>query len=171
MRFLRLAALLVLLAAPAHASPQITVTACDTISTSPLLVKTTFTVDIPGAPGPWYEMIVQAQAATGTQVLACGGAPADWVCEWSANAYTVPTAHFEKPGGRFETNDHLEGFAIVSNRAAPCVGIVFFGPLLFKGSERTNGLDGSYGILGCLMKDGPVPAAGTSWGRLKSRYR
>lgn len=167
-------ALLIVAAVPARAFPHLTVTACDTVSTSPLVVRTTFTLDIPGPAGPWCDFLMVGQAATGTQLIDCAGVPAGFTCNKSvggALGEPGPALDFFQPGRCFATNDHFEGFQFLANRAAPCVFIVFKGPLLLDGSFRVNSLDGSYGIRGCLMKDGPVPAAVTSWGQLKSLYR
>jgi hypothetical protein len=154
---------------PAHAFPHVTVTACDTVRTSPLQVRTTFTVDIPGPAGPWYAMLVESQP--GTQLLGCEGAPTGWSCDWQPVGYPTPATNFYSPGRYFETNDHLEGFAILANRAAPCIYLTFYGSLLLKGGDRVEGLDGSYFIAGCLAKDAPTPAQGTSWGSVKFLYR
>ena len=153
--------LLAFAAVPSHAFPHITVTACDTISTSPLQVKTTFTLDMVPPTGTWYDMFVGA--LPGTQLIGIAGAPAGFFTQVVPDGSPAPTLYFTKPGDYFHDGAHLEGFAIVADRAAPCVTIRFSGAVLLE--------DFNYNLQGCLMKDGPVPAAVTSWGQLKSLYR
>ena len=142
----------------ACAFPHFTVTACDTISTSPLQVKTTFTLDMLPPTGTWYDMVIQAMP--GTQLIGCGGAPAGFFCDSGSGP---PTLFFYKPGDYFHDGQHLEGFAIVADRAVPCVSIRFNSAVLLE--------DFNYSLQGCLMKDGPVPTAAITWGQVKSLYR
>jgi hypothetical protein len=155
------AGILALAARPASSFPHITVTACDTISTSPLQVRTTFTLDMVPPTGTWYDMYIQT--LPGTQLIGIAGAPAGFYSQVIPDGSPPPTLYFTKPGDYFHDGAHLEGFAIVADRASPCVAIRFSGAVLLE--------DFNYSLQGCLMKDGPVPAAGTSWGRLKSLYR
>src|SRR5690348_6299421 len=107
-------ALLIVAAVPAHAFPHLTVTACDTVSTSPLQVRTTFTVDIPGPAGPWCDFLVVGDATTGTQLIDCVGVPAGFAFFSSpsgALGQPGPSFDFLQPGPRcFRTDDHFEGF-------------------------------------------------------------
>ena len=163
--------LLAFAVAPSHAVPQITVTGCDTLSTAPLRVRTTFTVDVP-ATGPWCDFLLYGDAATGTQVFDCA-APAGFTCEFVAVGYPQPTGDYMQNGRCFHSGDHFDGFQIVADRSGPCVVFKFYGPLLLQGSKHdvVEGLDGSYVIRGCLVKDAPTPAMTTSWGSVKFLYR
>lgn len=174
-RFAITAFLLLTVPSMAHAFPHLTVTACDTVSVSPLQVRTTFTLDIPGPAGPWCDFLIVGDAATGTQLIDCAGAPAGFACFNTSSGslgQPGPSLDFLQPGPTcFRAGDHFEGFQILANRAAPCVAILFEGPLLLEGSYRVEGLDGSYFIRACLAKDAPTPAGATSWGSVKSLYR
>lgn len=165
MKILLLAAFLALSASVAQAFPHVTVTSSEVINASPLRVKTTFNVDLVG-PGGWCWIDVLPRSAwtpasgDTTHLYACSP-PTGW--SYYSSVDFLEFYPVGDPIPCFGAGDHFTGFSIVTNNVAPCVHIIFATPLL--------GLDGSYHIDACLDVDGPVPALGTTWGAIKSRYR
>jgi hypothetical protein len=63
----------------------------------------------------------------------------------------------------FGTGDHFTGFTVVANRAGPCAHFIFDNGVGFAEDQAVGD--------GCMILDGPVPAASTSWGQVKAIYR
>jgi hypothetical protein len=151
------------LAAPAFAFPRISTVACDTVSTSPLRVRTTFNLDFAG-PGGWNWLDMQplpVGPAPGdtTHFYDCG-APA------SVNCFLIGGGFVEfYPADRsgFHDGGHFAGLSIVTNRPSPCALFLFETGLLDDSGDAVGP--------GCLVLDGPVPATPATWGSLKARYR
>lgn len=155
MRFLSLAALFVMFAVPAQAFPHITVTSTEVY---PPYVRTTFALDMLPPTGAWRDMWIQAQA--GTRLFGCDGVPAGFQFQDLSDPQTI---YITRPGEVFHDGDHFDGFSIITDSVAPCVVIRFSGVVLME--------DFNYTVQGCLNRDGPVPAAATTWGQVKSLYR
>jgi len=154
-----------LAARPAAAFFHITTVACDTVGTNPLMVRTTFTVDLVGPGGyNWFDVVPRPAGplpADSTHFDAAV-APAGW------DVFPVgpPGAMFEfLPHDRqgFSTGAHIAGFQLITNRAGPCARFAFETGLLDNSGDAVGE--------GCLILDGPVPAAATTWGQLKAVYR
>ena len=158
-----LALAVALAAAPTFAFPHIDTVACDTLSTNPLRVRTTFNLDLVG-PGSWCWFDVEPrpvgpQPADSTHFYDCG-APSGWQCGF----FSTPFLHFVLTLKCFGSGEHFLGFSVVANRPAPCARFIFGAPVLLLD-------DGSYTVEGCLGLDGPVPATPTTWGHIKATYR
>ena len=146
---------------PAVAYPLLHVTACDTLSTDPLRVRTTF--DLSSFAGAGYSGFVihpmpfsyDPTPEDSLHFYDCG-APPGWRCDRYPNYAPL---FFELT--EIWTGELVSGFTIVSNRAAPCV-LMIFGTVVI-GEE--------YSIEACLRCDAPVPARHASWGEVKSIYR
>jgi len=156
-------ALGLLLVAPAvaHAWPMLRVTATEEISVDPPRWKTTFTITEEGYRACWGELSVGRQNAPSPEAptfYGCEG-PDPWVC--TALISGGNGAYFYRDGGDPAMGEPL---SIITDRAAPCVRITFFCPLLSDWAPPPP-------IEACLSTDLPVPAATTSWGRLKTQYR
>jgi hypothetical protein len=156
-------------AAPASAWPYIDVTASEVLSVDPPRVRTTFELSFAGYhpyfdPG-YFEVTPLDPAALHNDE--CGGPPL-WVC-----GSTTPAA----TGGVFFSAYHGSGapyapvniFSIVTDRAAPCVRIDFYDPVLVKAPAPAVNAD--YRIEACLLVDAPVPVGPRTWGHLKATYR
>ena len=166
MKLLALALLLAFVAgssaAPASAFPIIEVTACDTLSLDPLRVRTTF--DISSQYGAAYsDLVIHPDPPRfergGEEVLNffdCTSPPG-----WHCDRYPTEPYLIFVPDDFWWTGERVTGFSIVSNRAFPCV-VMIFGHVVL-GEE--------YGLRACLQCDAPVPAKPESWGSLKARYR
>ena len=166
MKAFALAACFLLVASAAHAFPHITVTSSAVVQASPMIVRTTFDVDLVG-PGSWcyFEMVEEGwwHPATGDTTKVLGGTPASG---WTVSPAADHRVFFNPDGGFgtcFGAGAHYTGFEIFTNNVSPCLHVIFGTPLL--------GLDGSYHIDACLVADGPVPVQPTTWGSLKSTYR
>ena len=166
MKTMLLAALLLLGASAAHAFPHVTVTSSEVLQADPLRVRTTFDVDLVGPGGwCWFSLVERGwwTPASGDTTKLYGSTPPSG---WTSTDPIDHRVYFFPPGDMsncFASGDHFSGFAIVTNKVAPCFHIIFATPLL--------GLDGSYHIDACLAADGPTPARATTWGALKSTYR
>ena len=142
--------------APASAWPVIRALATEPAGTPDHpLVRTWFTLDYVGS-GPRSDRFSFGRV-DGEQMFGCI-APAGWDC-------------FAFPKGPSVTSyRRIDGplpppaltFAVDSVTGEPCVHFQFF--------TGTNVVS-DYDFFGCLEVDGPVPAAPTSWGRVKSTYR
>lgn len=152
--------------APASAYPVIQVTACDTLGVDPLRVRTTFDLSWTGFGFEYGWFVVQPQVQEpvppdSTHLYDCQ-APPTWVCRAFGSDFSLEFSRTQAA----TSNSGI--FSIVSDRAVPCVNIVFISNVL---SRTPNFNDGGYFIQTCLSCDMPVPAARASWGSLKSRYR
>ena len=147
---------------PTAAYPLLQVTACDTLSTDPLRVRTTF--DLSSFAGGGYDGFVihpmplsfDPTPEDSLHFYDCGSPPG-----WHCDRYPNYAPLFFVPDDFYWTGESVRGFTIVSNRAAPCV-LMIFGTVVI-GSE--------YSIATCLRCDAPVPARHASWGGVKSIYR
>jgi hypothetical protein len=165
MKVLLLAFVMVLAASMADAFPRLTVTSSEVLQADPLQVKTTFDLDLVG-PGSWCWIDAVEEGwwnpATGDTTKVLGGIPpSGWFCSEAADHRVIYVPRGD-PLVCFGAGDHFTGFAIITNRVAPCLHLIFSTPLL--------GLDGSYHADVCLT-DGPVPAQSLTWGALKATYR
>jgi hypothetical protein len=167
----RIAAGLILLVLPtvpstAAAWPLLDVTSSEVISVHPPRVKTTFTVVEQGSLPPgwcgwaWFEVTPQDPGAPGAvQIFGCE-APQGGQCDLGDYA-GVPVAVFsphQGDGGMLPANT----YSIVTDQAEPCVRFDFLCIVLMGAVPP---------IETCLLVDMPVPAAPSSWGAVKSRYR
>ena len=152
-------------AGPSFAFPHINTISSEVVSTSPIRVKTTFTVELVGYnPGAAYWGI-NITPATGSTVQFYGAeAPASW----SGGSYP--------PGATDNVEFHpnapswpwpLLTFSIVTDQAAPCVEFDFWNGILGKTPQIAN----DYVVTGCLVVDAPTPVGASSWGRIKAAYR
>ena len=160
------AVFLALTAGPALAFPHVDTISSDTLSTVPLRVKTTFTVQLVGYE-PHSYWAIRANSGSGplVQFFDCQ-APPDWSCgtypSGSTNARTFVPPNFGPwpwPG--------ILSFSIVTDRANPCVDLHFENGILGK----TPLVNDDYVVEGCLVVDAPTPAAPSSWGWVKATYR
>jgi hypothetical protein len=151
-----------LAAGPAFAFARINTISSETLSTSPLRVRTTFTVEFVGYnPGAAYWAI-RITTGTGPAVhfYDCV-APAAWGCGSGSTEFVefspvTPTWPWPPMT-----------LSIVTDQAAPCVDFDFYNGILGK----TPQVNEDYFVQGCLVVDAPTPAGATSWGRLKVTYR
>ena len=157
------------LAAPASAWPYIDVTASEVLSVDPPRVRTTFDLSFAGY-HPYFDpgyFDVSPLDPAALHIYECG-APPLWVCgpSFPAAAGGVGFSSYHGSGAPYAP---VNTFSIVTDRAAPCVRIDFYDPVLAKASLLTMNAD--YRIEACLLVDAPVPAQPKSWGSLKSSYR
>ena len=160
---LPLVLVLVAAAAPALANPHINVIASETTSTSPLRVKTTFTVENVGYTACCY--------GAAFYVMSSGVGPTVHFYGAEGNADFTgynPNADYVS----FEINSMaayagVHAFAIVTDQSVPCVDLTFWDPILGK-TPTTNS---DYVVRGCLAVDMPTPASPSSWGSVKATYR
>jgi hypothetical protein len=156
-------------AAPASAWPYIDVTASEVLSADPPRVRTTFDLSFAGYHPRFdagYFEITPLDPAT-LHIVECAGPPL-WVCGQALPA---------DAGGVYFSAYHGSGapwlpvftFSIVTDQAAPCVGITFFDPVLAR--EPSAATNADYRIEACLIVDAPVPTRSASWGSVKSLYR
>jgi len=153
-------------AGPAFAVPRINTISSETISTSPLRIKTTFTVQLVGYEPFGYQGLEVFNGATPAVNFFECSAPDTW----SADVWTFGSVSYAS----FVTPDHYPWpwpgvltFSITTDQPNPCVVMDFWNPLLTK-TPRTND---TYSVEGCLVVDAPTPAAQTSWGTVKATYR
>ena len=154
------------LARPVGAVPRINTISSETISTSPLRIKTTFTVQLVGyEPFGYQGLEVFSGSGPAVHFFACE-APASW----SADVWTYGSTSYAS----FVTPDYypwpwpgVTTFSITTDQPNPCVSLDFWNPLLSK-TPHTNY---DYVVDGCLVVDAPTPAGTTSWGAVKAIYR
>ena len=151
-------------ATPASAWPYIDVTASETLSTDPLLVRTTFDLSFVGY-GSGYDWFIVSPLDSATHLTACS-APAGWNCN-TTNWFVPVSLEFDGMGAMTP----VMTFSIVSDRVAPCVGIRFLSHLLDRVPAPTVNDSYDYYLEACLVLDAPVPARPASWGSVKSLYR
>ena len=161
MKLLMIATLL-LFAAPAFAFKHITVTNVETLSTSPLRVRTTFTTqDVgyhPCCAGAAFNV---TSSGTGSTVHFYGATANP---DFTSNV-TIDWVNFNILNMNAYVGVHT--FSITTDQAVPCVTLTFWDPLLGKTPHTEN----DEVIQGCLAADMPTPAESTSWGLIKSIYR
>jgi hypothetical protein len=153
-------------AGPSFAYPQINTISSVMVSTSPLLFKTTFTVQLVGYEPFGYDGFKVITGTGPTVTLTDCESPTPWSCHI---ATTVPTgaAYFIPPTGYPWPWPGIVTFSITSDQAAPCVEIRFQNGLLSK-TPRTNS---DFIVVGCLVVDAPLPTHSSTWGALKAVYR
>ena len=152
-----------LTAAPTFAFPHINTISSETLNTEPLLVNTTFTVQLVGyEPFAYWGFHVEAGEGSGVQFFDCE-APSSWNCLPSPVATHV---HFNPPSGSWPWPGVMT-FTIMTDQAEPCVKLVFENGILGK-TPQTNQ---AYEIAACLVVDAPTPAAPVTWGAIKATYR
>jgi hypothetical protein len=131
MKALVLSALLVLVASAAQAFPHITVTSSEVTQADPLRVKTTFDVDLVGPGGwCWFSMIEWGwwTPASGDTTKVYDGVPPPG---WTTSGAVDHRIYFFPAGNDcFGPGAHFTGFAIVTNKMAPCLHIAYQTPLL-----------------------------------------
>lgn len=167
MKFLRFALLLALgavfFATPSSAWMYIDVTASEVLSVDPPRVRTTFVVSStgygPGCSGQFFD-VTPLDPAT-LDIIDCSPPPA-WTCG-PATPAADGGVYFNSQGGTDRT------FSIVTNRAEPCVRIVFPDPVLGRAPSPTLAYDCV--LEACLIVDAPLPTRPSSWGGVKSVYR
>jgi hypothetical protein len=162
---LPLALAAVLAAGPSFAFPHINTISSETLSTSPLRVRTTFTVELVGYnPGAAYWGIhVNSGSGPAVQFFGCE-APASWICESYPPGSTDNVEFFPaQPTWPWP----MLTFALVTDQAAPCVELDFYNGILGKTPQVNN----DYVVSGCLVVDAPTPARSASWGSVKAAYR
>ncbi len=162
---LALALACALSASPAAAYFRITTVACDTVSTSPLMVRTTFNLDLVGPGGYCFFFVFPRPAGPApadTTHFYSAGAPSGWVVA-GLGTNGVPFEFFRTGQNCFGSGDHFAGFTVIANRPGPCAHFIFDNGLLFAEDQAVGD--------GCMILDGPVPANATSWGQLKAIYR
>jgi len=161
-------ALLVALMAPSIASayPMFDVTASEVLSVDPPRVKTTFTVVESGyvpegwCQWSWFDMTpLHPDAPDAPQFFACE-APTNGRCDLISpgGVQRFFFDPYEGDAGTLPANT----FTIITDRAEPCVRIVFYCIVLMGAVPPLET---------CLLVDMPVPATPTSWGAVKSIYR
>jgi len=161
---LSLAFAAILAATPAFAVPHIHVTGSETVSTTPLRVKTTFTVEDVGYRPCCYSVDFF--------ITSSGLGPAVHFYQGESDALWTPYLTAGDANVYFQHTDNsaysgLHTFAIVTDQVAPCVELRFWDYLLSKTPTTNN----DYVIQACLAVDLPTPARAASWGALKVIYR
>ena len=148
---------------PSPAFFHITTTACDTVSTAPLQVRTSFDIDLVGPGGYcWFEVFPRpvGPGPNDATVFYSASAPAGWFVGPDALGSGDKGFLVSRFPDCFRSGDHLSGFQIVANRPGPCALFIFDNPVMEGDSGE-----------GCLVLDGPVPARPASWGEVKAIYR
>jgi hypothetical protein len=140
------------------------VTASETLSTTPLRVKTTFTYEDVGYRPCCYSVDFYIRSS--------GLGPAVHFDQGESDALWTPYLMDGDAGVYFQHVDNaayegIHTFSIVTDQATPCVEITFWDYLL----SRTPTTNSHYLIQACLAVDMPTPARPTSWGSVKSQYR
>ena len=155
-----------LAASPSFAVPRINTISSEVVSTSPLRVKTTFTVQLVGYE-PFGYSGIEVFPGTGpaVQFFDCQ-APAGWNCGTYPPESTSYLS-FDPPLNIAWPWPGVLSFSITTDQADPCVDLQFWNPLLAK----TPQVNDSYDVHCCLVVDAPTPTASSSWGHLKAIYR
>lgn len=153
-------------AGPAFAFPQIDTIRSETLSTSPLRVRTTFTVQLVGylPDAPYWGLSVEPGQGPAVTFYDCQ-APASWNC-----GFLFPGSdflNFNPPQGGEWPWPGVTMFSIVTDQAAPCVNLDFYNGILGKTPQTNN----DYVVPACLVVDAPTSAAAASWGSVKAIYR
>ena len=161
MRFLIVTALM-LCSVPAFAFKHVNVTNVETVSTSPLRVRTTFTTQDVG-----YHPCCAGAAFF---VESSGLGPAVHFYGATGNADFTADVFLDYVSFSILNMNAYVGahtFSVTTDQAAPCVRLTFWDPILGKTPHTEN----DEVIQGCLAADMPTPAESTSWGMIKSIYR
>lgn len=155
-------------AAPVLAWPHFDVTESEVLSVDPPRVRTTFTIlesgpTQPGGCGYAYISVapLDPQSPDAPQIFDCSTSPR-WTCSLGTVPPGVPGVWFDRGGSGSDPNPY-DTFSIVTDRAEPCVRVVYYCVVLL-GSPPPP-------IEACLAVDMPVPVGASTWGRMKSRYR
>ena len=156
-----------LTAGPSFAYPQINTISSVMVSASPLLFKTTFTVQLVGYEPSGYDGFRVSTGTGPTVTLSACEAPAPWSCHIATSPLPTGRAYFIPPFDYQWPWPGVATFSITSDQAAPCVEIRFQNGLLSK-TPRTNT---DFVIVGCLVVDAPLASQSSTWGALKVVYR
>jgi hypothetical protein len=154
--------------APALAFPHIDVTNAETLSTSPLRVKTIFTVTLVGWEpyGPYQWIDMTSSGAGPAAHFYEGSAPS---AEWEF--YHYPPGYIDNAVWNYQGYGYPwtgpQTFSIVTDQNSPCVRMDFANALLSKTPVTNN----DYVVEGCLTPNMATPVRVATWGTLKGMYR